>query len=188
MKGCYAVLWEGDLRLPQATSNHPMISNNNIELVLLDDTNLNPDDLWEVVINGFLKEHLGWGEQVDMGELIRPGDRRSAPIFQILHWKARRRCGFFRRKALAPSRCSWSPVRKIVIKNHLLIGEFIELRTKFRGHRRLYNLVTSTAQDLVKLYLLLRETCTMSSMLIRSRRFCLRLMLFNPNHGVAATY
>ena len=57
-----------------------MISNNNIELVLLDDTNLDPDDLWEVVINGFLKEHLGWGKQVDMGELIRPGDR-SAPIF-----------------------------------------------------------------------------------------------------------
>jgi hypothetical protein len=33
----------------------------NIEPTLLDDPNINPDNLWEVVINGFLKEHLGWG-------------------------------------------------------------------------------------------------------------------------------
>jgi len=36
-----------------------MISNNDIESALLNDMNL---DLWEVIINAFLKEHLGWGE------------------------------------------------------------------------------------------------------------------------------
>ena len=41
-----------------------------IEPAILDDPNIDCDDLWEVVINGFLKEHLGWGEEVDMGELI----------------------------------------------------------------------------------------------------------------------
>jgi len=77
---CYE---RASLRLPQATSNRPMISNNNIEPALLDDTNLDSDDLWEVVINAFLKEHLGWKEQVDMGELIRRGELgiEGAPRF-----------------------------------------------------------------------------------------------------------
>lgn len=37
--------------------NRPMISNNNIEPTLLDDTNIDADDLRKVVINEFLKEH-----------------------------------------------------------------------------------------------------------------------------------
>ena len=47
----------------------------NIEPALLDNPETDAGDLWEVVINGFLKEHLGWGEQVNMGELIRRGEQ-----------------------------------------------------------------------------------------------------------------
>jgi hypothetical protein len=47
----------------------------NIEPALLDDPETDANDLWEVVINGFLKEHLGWGKQVDMVELIRRGEQ-----------------------------------------------------------------------------------------------------------------
>jgi hypothetical protein len=46
-----------------------------IEPALLDDPKIDANDLWEVVINGFLKEHLGWGEEADMGELIRRGEQ-----------------------------------------------------------------------------------------------------------------
>jgi hypothetical protein len=49
----------------------------NIEPALLNDPKIDSDDLWEVVINWFLKEHLGWGEEVDMGELIRRGEQLS---------------------------------------------------------------------------------------------------------------
>jgi hypothetical protein len=50
-------------------------------------------------------------------------------------------------------------------------------------------LVTSTTQDLVKLYCL-RETCTKSSTLICLRQICLRLVLLNPdlNHSVVVMY
>jgi hypothetical protein len=47
----------------------------NVEPALIDDPETDVNDLWEVVINGFLKEHLGWGEQVDMVELIRRGEQ-----------------------------------------------------------------------------------------------------------------
>ena len=60
--------------IPIASGNDKLAAFN-IEPALLDDPKIDPDDLWEVVINGFLKEHLGWGEEVDMGELIRRGEQ-----------------------------------------------------------------------------------------------------------------
>ena len=55
----------------------------NVKPALLDDPKIDPEDLWEVVINGFLKEHLGWGEEVDMGELIRRGEQGMEGVLRF---------------------------------------------------------------------------------------------------------
>ena len=60
--------------VPLASGNDRLAAFN-IEPAFLDDPNIGADDLWEVIINGFLKEHLGWGEEADMGEIIRRGEQ-----------------------------------------------------------------------------------------------------------------
>jgi len=78
----------------------------NIEPALLDDPKIDPDDLWEV---GFLKEHLGWGEEVDMDELICRGEQGMEGVLRFSKCFIEKRgvsVEFVRRKALAPSTCS----------------------------------------------------------------------------------
>lgn len=55
----------------------------NIEPALLDNPETNANDLWEVVINWFLKEHLEWGKQLDMGKLICHGEHGMDGVLQF---------------------------------------------------------------------------------------------------------
>jgi hypothetical protein len=87
----------------------------NVEPALLDDPETDANDLWEVVINGFLKEHLGWGEQVDMVELIRRGEQGMDGVLRFAKYFIEKRgvsVDLFEGKT--PSRCSGIPVRKIL--------------------------------------------------------------------------
>jgi len=40
----------------------------------LDDPDINPEDLWEERLNGFMKEHLGWGAEDNVTDLVRQGE------------------------------------------------------------------------------------------------------------------
>ena len=69
----------------------------------------------EVIINGFLKEHLGWGEQTDMSEIICRGEYGMAGVLRFAKYfieKMRPKQGFVRRKVIAPSGYSRSSMRK----------------------------------------------------------------------------
>ena len=72
--------------LPESTpvaSRQDQLAAFNIEPELLDNPNIEPNDLWELVINGFLKEHLGWGEEADMGKMVRRGEFGMAGVLQF---------------------------------------------------------------------------------------------------------
>ncbi|KIJ98108.1 hypothetical protein K443DRAFT_628814, partial [Laccaria amethystina LaAM-08-1] len=69
--------------------NIPISSGNNtlaafsFEPALLNDPKISSDDLWEAVINRVLKEHLGWGVEVDMGELSHCGEQGMEGVLQF---------------------------------------------------------------------------------------------------------
>lgn len=53
---------------------------------LLAEPDTSPDELWEEVLNGMMKRHLGWGPITDTGGLVRRGKKGLDGLLQFVEY------------------------------------------------------------------------------------------------------
>jgi len=57
----------------------------------LDDPNIDSEDLWEECLNGFMKEHLGWGTEDNATDLVRRGEMGMDGVLKFTRYFVERR-------------------------------------------------------------------------------------------------
>ena len=57
----------------------------------LDNPNINSEDLWEERLNGFMKEHLGWGTENNATDLVRRGEMGMNGILKFTRYFVEKR-------------------------------------------------------------------------------------------------
>ncbi len=84
-------------RIVGALSEHVPVGNSSDRLAAfrspeqLDDPNIESEDLWEERLNGFMKENLGWGTEVNAADLVRRGEMGMDGILKFTRYFVEKR-------------------------------------------------------------------------------------------------